>query len=49
MTIIRRSALLLSVSGALVACTSAPDLARYADQNPALIPEKVFDGKLKAW
>ena len=47
----RRRFLLFAGAGALTACTPkpTPELSRYSEAEPALIPEEVFNGGLSAW
>lgn len=51
MLINRRRFALIAGSGALAACTPkpTPELPRYADAKPAMVPEEVFNGRLSAW
>ncbi len=47
----RRNLLIGMALAPLAACASRPDLnlATYADERPLLVPQKVFNGPLRAW
>jgi len=49
MTNLLRRSVLAATAGALLAACASPDVGTYADQRPALVLERYFNGRVDAW